>query len=233
MKPPAVATRAEWLDARGALLDREKAFTRERDALSAARRQLPWVRIDRAYEFTTEAGPQSLRDLFGAHDQLVIYHFMFGPDWEEGCPSCSFWMDSLDGTPVHLAHRGTAFVAVSRAPLDRLLDYRARMAWQFPWVSSHGTSFNEDFHVSFPAGSDPPGAEQNDEPVDAPAEEAPGMSAFARDGDVVYHTYSTYSRGLDILNSAYNVLDLTAKGRDEGALPWTMAWLHRHDEYPG
>lgn len=225
-------TREEWLTARVELLRREKELTRLRDELSAERRALPRVRIGERYDFDTEDGPKTLLDLFEGRQQLVVYHFMFGPDWEEGCPSCSFWMDSLDGNQIHLAHRDTSVVLVSRAPLDQLLAYRARMGWTLPWVSSAPSSFNVDFGVSFPPGAYPDDATYNFSPVgDDPAEEAPGLSTFWRDGDTVYHVYSTYARGLDAFNSAYQVLDLTALGRHEDGLPWTMAWLRRHDRY--
>jgi predicted dithiol-disulfide oxidoreductase (DUF899 family) len=219
-----VVSRPEWLEARRTLLREEKAFTRQRDELSAKRRALPWVRIDADYAFSGEDGPCSLLDLFGGLDQLVVYHFMYGPEWEEGCPSCSFWADGYDGLDVHLAHRDTALVAVSRAPLESLLAYRERMGWSFRWVSSLGTSFNEDFGVSN-------ATTYNYEPVEAPMEESPGLSAFIRQGDTVFHTYSCFARGLDPFNAAYQMLDVTARGRHEGDLPWSMAWLRRHDAY--
>ena len=157
---------------------------------------------------------------------------MFGPDWEEGCPSCSFWADNYNGIGVHLAHRDTTLIAVSRAPLDRLLAYRKRMGWSFPWVSSLDSDFNFDFGVSFTAEQHEQGAVYNFAPTDSPGEESPGLSVFRLGDDgAVYHTYSCYSRGLDAFNSAYQILDLTPLGRNEDDLPWTMAWLHRHDQY--
>jgi predicted dithiol-disulfide oxidoreductase (DUF899 family) len=225
MAEPTVASREEWLSARLELLQAEKELTRRRDELSHQRRALPWVRIDKAYEFDTTDGPRSLPDLFDGRSQLLVYHFMFGPDWDEGCPSCSFWADNFDGIGVHLAHRDVTFLAVSRAPLDRLMAYRSRMGWTFPWVSALGSDFNMDFGVS-------QASTYNYVPAASPEEELPGLSAFAqRDGEV-FHTYSCYSRGIDAFNGAYQLLDLTPKGRDEGGLPHSMAWLHRHDAYP-
>ncbi len=224
MNEPRIVTRAEWLRDRLELLDAEKDLTRRRDELSAARRRMPWVPIDTEYTFDTVEGPRRLIDLFAGRSQLVVYHFMYGPDWEEGCPICSFWADNYDGTQIHLAHRDATLLAVSRAPLDSLLAYRARMGWSFPWVSSLGTTFNEDFGVS-------DASVYNYAPVDQPSQELPGLSVFAQRDGRAYHTYSCYSRGLDPLNSAYQILDLTPKGRDEDDLPWTMAWLRRHDEY--
>jgi predicted dithiol-disulfide oxidoreductase (DUF899 family) len=225
LSEPTVATREEWLRARLDLLQAEKELTRLRDELSRQRRALPWVRIDKDYRFDTVDGPRSLPELFDGRSQLLLYHFMFGPEWPEGCPSCSFWADNFDGIGVHLAHRDVTFLAASRAPLDRLLAYRSRMGWSFPWVSSSGSDFNLDFGVS-----DSP--IYNYAPSDSAQEELPWLSAFAqRDGEV-FHTYSCYARGLDAFNGAYQLLDLTPKGRDEGGLEWPMAWLHRHDAYP-
>ncbi len=232
MSAPKVVSRAEWLAARTALLEREKAFTRERDALSAARRALPWVQVEKDYAFEGAGGRESLADLFGGAGQLIVYHFMFGPDWDEGCPSCSYWMDNFDGIDVHLRHRDTALVAVSNAPYGKLAAYRERMGWRFRWVSSLGSDFNRDFHVTFTEEEI-----QNDRAYynyregPFPGTEAPGISVFRRRDGRVYHTYSCYSRGLDMLNGAYHLLDLTPKGRDEDDLPWTMAWLRRRDQY--
>jgi predicted dithiol-disulfide oxidoreductase (DUF899 family) len=218
MATPRIVDREEWLAARKALLQKEKAFSRTRDDLARERRDLPWVRIDKAYAFEGPQGRLALGDLFGGKGQLLVYHFMMGPDWTEGCPSCSFWADNYNGVDVHLAHRDTALAAVSRAPLAKIEAYRKRMGWTFRWVSSAGSDFNFDFGVSF----DP--AKRGDE--------APGLSAFRRGDDgAIYHTYSTYSRGLDMFNGAYQMLDLTAKGRDEEGLPWPMAWVRRHDSY--
>jgi predicted dithiol-disulfide oxidoreductase (DUF899 family) len=224
--------REEWRAARLALLEKEKELNRLRDELAAQRRRLPWVRVDKQYEFDGPDGKAGLPDLFGGKRQLLVYHFMFGPDWEEGCPSCSFWADSFDGMPVHLAHRDSALVAVSRAPYPKLAAYRERMGWSFPWYSSAGSDFNFDYGVSFTAEQQRAGAEYNFRHFDEIYDESPGLSVFATDGSgAVYHTYSTYSRGLDPFNTGYQLLDVTAKGRDEQELPWTMAWLRRHDEY--
>jgi predicted dithiol-disulfide oxidoreductase (DUF899 family) len=220
-------SRADWLAERRALLAREKDFSRARDALSEARRALPAVRLDKPYSFQTETGPKSLGGLFGDRRQLIVYHFMFGSDWREGCPSCSFWADNFDGIGIHLAARDTALVAVSKAPLEKLLAYRSRMGWSFPWVSAGSSGFNEDFGVSF-AGE---GGEYNFAPRKGSHSELPGISVFFREADTVFHTYSTYARGLDMLNGAYHFLDLTPLGRDEGGLPWPMAWVRRHDRY--
>lgn len=227
------ASRTDWMTARRALLDQEKRLTRMRDVVTRQRRALPWVRVEQDYVFDTTDGRRSLAEPFDDRSQLVVYHFMFGPGWGEGCPSCSFWMDALDGVVVHLAHRDVAFVAASRAPLDELQRYRERMGWSLSWVSSAGTTFNHDFHVSFTEQEQREGASYNYVPVEHLEAELPGMSVFAKDTDgAAFHTYSAYARGLDPLNGAYQVLDLVPKGRDEDDLPWTMAWLHRHDAYP-
>ncbi len=226
-------SRDEWLAARKALLEKEKAFTRERDALSAARRALPRVRIEKDYVFDTESGEQNLGDLFDGCGQLVVYHFMYGPDWEAGCKSCSFWADNYNGIGEHLRQRDTRLVAVSRAPLETLLAFRERMGWRFPWVSSGRSDFNYDFRVSFTKEEREAGpVDYNYGPSNFPSDEAPGVSCFTRDEDgAIYHTYSAYSRGLDIFNSAYNLLDLTAKGRDEGELSYPMEWVKLRDLY--
>ena len=227
-----VGTREEWTAARLELLEREKELNRRRDELAAQRRRLPWVHVDEDYRFQGPDGTRSLHDLFDGRGQLIVYHFMFGPDWDEGCPSCSFWADSFDGVLVHLAHRDTTLVAVSRAPYEVLAGYEERMGWHFPWYSSAGTSFNVDFGVSFTPEQQASGAAYNFVPLDHPPDELPGISAFVTDASgAVFHTYSTYARGLDPVNSAYQLLDLTAHGRDEAGLPHSMAWLHRHDAY--
>jgi predicted dithiol-disulfide oxidoreductase (DUF899 family) len=229
MTPTAIVSREEWLAARTALLAEEKAFTRARDALSAKRRELPWVKIDKDYAFEGPSGRESLGRLFDGRGQLIVYHFMFGPGWEEGCKSCSFWADSFDRNIVHLAQRDTTMVAVSSAPLARIEAFRRRMGWGFKWVSSAGTTFNQDFGVS-PAPGLPP--TYNYAPSSGKMDELPGVSVFARDAEgAVYHTYSCYARGLDMLNAAYNYLDLTPKGRDEAALPFTMSWVRHRDRY--
>ena len=229
----ATVTRQEWLRARRAHLADEKAFTKARDALSTRRRALPWLRIDEPYAFQTAEGEQTLAGLFGPHSQLIVNHFMFGPDWEEGCPSCSFWADGYNGLDIHLAHRDTAFVVVSNTSLDKIEKYRTRMGWAFRWVSSMGSDFNRDFHVSFtPEELESGEVVYNFTKRGFPATEAPGISVFHKpDAETVVHTYSTYARGLDMLNPAYHLMDILPKGRDEGELDFTMAWLRRRDQY--
>ena len=229
---PKTADDTEWLAARQALLDKEKAFQRARDELAQQRRELPWRRIHTNYEFATEDGPRSLAQLFGDASQLIVYHFMFHPDWDAGCKSCSFWADSYDGAVTHLKARDVALVAISRAPLDKLLDYRDRMGWSFPWVSSAESTFNFDFGVSFTPEQIESGDTSYNFRADAVTiEELPGISVFVRDGDKVFHTYSTYARGLDPYNSTYQLLDIAPYGRNEADLPDPQDWVRRHDEY--
>ncbi len=214
------------------LLGEEKALNRRRDDLAKQRRALPWVPVDKEYVFDGADGETTLSDLFGDHSQLLTYHFMFGPDWEEGCPSCSFLTDSFDGTGIHLAHRDVTLVCVAHAPYEKLAAYRERMGWTTPFFSSARSDFNHDFHVSFTASETENGAEYNFTRSEHPHEELPGISAFAKTDDGrVFHTYSSYERGLDPLVSAYQLLDLAPKGRDEDSLEWPMAWLRRHDAY--
>jgi predicted dithiol-disulfide oxidoreductase (DUF899 family) len=223
---------AAWLAARKDLLDEEKAFQKARDNLAAKRRELPWRKIETVYIFETEEGQKTLRELFGDATQLLVYHFMFHPEWDAGCKSCSFWADSYDGARVHLKARDVALVAISRAPLDLLLGYRERMGWSFPWASSASNSFNYDFGVSFSRRQIDAGeANYNYEQGNAKIEELPGISVFAREGDDVFHTYSTYARGLDPYNVAYQLLDIVPKGRNEDDLPYPQDWVRRHDEY--
>lgn len=233
MQEHTIVSREEWIEARKAHLAKEKEFTQLRDRLSAERRELPWVKIDKAYAFDGPDGQESLSDLFDGRSQLLIQHFMLGPDWQEGCPSCSFWADGYDGFVVHLAHRDVTMVSVSRAPLANIDAYRKRMGWSFKWVSSLDTDFNQDFNVSFtPEEIEKGEMVYNYHVTKFPADEAPGASVFYRnDSGDIFHTYSCYGRGLDILNGAYNYLDLVPKGRDEDDLPFTMAWLKRHDQY--
>ena len=244
-------TREEWLAARLELLDAEKALTRRSDELARQRQELPWVRIDKEYRLDTDAGPASLTDLFAGRSQLLIYHFMFGPDYTAGCPTCSAIADGFDGSVVHLANHDVAFCAVSRAPFAKLHAYKQRMGWSFPWASSFDSDFNFDFNVSFTEAQQREGgieynyergghamdAAQVPEPVaqfaatcgtDAPtySRDRPGMSAFVLEDGVVYHTYSTYARGLDGLWGMYQWLDRAPKGRNE-----TGVWWSRHDEY--
>jgi predicted dithiol-disulfide oxidoreductase (DUF899 family) len=226
-----VVSRDEWVKARKALLAKEKEFTRRRDALSAERRELPWVKVAENYVFDGPQGKESLSDLFAGSSQLLVYHFMFGPDWTEGCPSCSFWADNYDGITTHLKHRDVSLVVISRAPFDKLDAYKKRMGWSFKWVSSLGNSFNRDHGVSF-APEEKDTAYYNFERRGFSSTEAPGVSVFIKDaGGNVFHTYSCYARGLDMLNGAYHLLDLVPKGRDEQHLPYPMAWVRRHDMY--
>ncbi len=230
-------SREDWLTARKALLDREKALSREHDALAQARRALPWVKIETDYVFETENGNAGLGDLFGDHRQLIVQHFMLGPDWEQGCVSCSFWADNFNGTIAHLNARNIAFKVVSRAPLEKILPFKQRMGWTFDWVSSFDGSFNEDFNVSFgPDHKSEDTVFYNFRDTNFPADEAPGASVFAKDDDgdddgAVYHTYSTYGRGLDVLNGAYAYMDLAPFGRDEVSEGHKMGWLRHHDSY--
>ena len=229
-----IVSRDEWLTARRALLAREKEFTRQRDRLSAERRELPWVAVDKPYRFDGPDGPETLADLFAGRSQLIVYHFMFGPNWEEGCKSCSFLADHLDGAVVHLAQRDVTLVVVSRAPLARIQAFQQRMGWRFKWLSSHGSDFNADHQVSFAEAELAAGkVYYNYDWGPFPADEAPGVSVFHRNAaGAVFHTYSAYARGLDLLVGAYNSLDLVPKGRDEAHLPFTMEWVRHHDRYP-
>jgi predicted dithiol-disulfide oxidoreductase (DUF899 family) len=228
-----VVSEADWLVARKDLLTREKEFTRQRDALSTARRQLPMVKVEKRYVFEGANGKETLGDLFDGRSQLIVYHFMLGPGWEEGCKSCSYLADHFDGANWHLPHRDVTFVVVSRAPFPEIQAYQKRMAWRFKWVSSYDTDFNFDYHVSFTAEDEKKNkAYYNYANGEYNNDEMPGLSVFYKDdkGDV-YHTYSTYGRGLDILVGTYNFLDLVPKGRDEEHLDFTMEWVRRHDEY--
>ncbi len=232
MNRPHVVSRAEWLAARKALLAKEKDATRQRDALAAERRALPMVRIEKPYAFDGPAEKRTLLDLFEGRSQLIVYHFMFDPSWSEGCKSCSFFADTFNGAILHLRARDTAFAAISRAPLAKLLAFRERMGWTFPWYSSAGSDFNYDFHVTFPPDDLAAGRTEYNYVVQKfPEPEAPGSSVFLRDGDDVFHTYSTYARGLDHLIATYNLLDLTPRGRNEDGLPHPMSWIRHHDRY--
>ena len=228
-----IVSKEEWLVARKELLAREKESTRLRDQLSAERRKLPWVKVESEYLFDTPKGQESLSDLFEGSSQLIIYHFMYGPDWAEGCPSCSFWADNFNGINIHLNHRDINLVVVSRARLETLEAYKRRMNWSFKWVSSFGSDFNRDYNVSFtPEEAEKGEVFYNFRVGKVPGEEVQGISVFYKNeqGDV-FHTYSCYARGLDMVNGAYHYMDLAPKGRDEGSLPYTMAWLSRHDQY--
>jgi predicted dithiol-disulfide oxidoreductase (DUF899 family) len=225
-------SREAWLEERRQLLEEEKALTRARETLAAKRRELPRVLVEEDYEFDTERGRERLVDLFGEKSQLVVQHFMFGPDWEEGCKSCSFWSDNMQGALPHLSARDVSYVAVSQAPLDVLLSFRERMGWRHDWVSSAPCNFSNDYHVWYTPEQIAAGeTAYNFQPGLHYGEHAPGFSVFLREGDRVFHTYSCYARGLDMLNGAYQVLDLVPKGRDEADLPMPMAWVRLHDRY--
>ena len=228
-----IVSQEEWIAARKELLKKEKESTRLLDQLSAERRKLPWVKVEKNYVFDAPGGKATLADLFAGRNQLVIYHFMFGPDWQEGCPSCSYVSDHFDGALPHLAARDVTMVAVSRAPLAKIEAFKKRMGWHFNWVSSYGTDFNADFHVSFSKDELAQGkVNYNYTMQEFPSAEAPGLSVFYKDaaGDV-FHTYSTYGRGLDLLMGTYRILDLVPKGRDEDHLGFPMEWVRYHDRY--
>jgi len=227
-----IVSEAEWLVARKDLLTREKEFNRQRDALSAARRKLPVVKIDKEYVFEGPNGSETLADLFDGRSQLIVYHFMLGPGWEEGCKSCSYLADHFDGANWHLPHRDVTLAVISRAPFAEIKPYQKRMGWRFKWLSSYGSDFNFDYHVS---ATDEEKAKDemfyNYETGELMSDEMPGLSVFYKDeSSQIFHTYSTYARGLDILVGTYNFLDFVPKGRDENP-DSTMDWVRRHDEY--
>lgn len=231
-----VVSHAEWIEARKKFLAKEKEFTRLRDDLSRQRRELPWERVEKPYTFEGPRGPEPFADLFDHRSQLVIYHFMLGPGWAEGCKSCSYLADHFDGMTIHLAHRDVTFAVVSHAPYAEIAAFKERMGWKFHWVSSFATDFNFDYGVSFtPEQRANGGATYNYQPIaQIPSEELPGASVFCKDEvGAIYHTYSAYARGLDILVGTYNFLDLAPKGRDEEGLKHTMAWVRHHDKYEG
>jgi len=221
-----------WIAARQRFLLKEKEFTRLRDELSRERRELPWERVDKEYVFESTDGRETLADLFGEHSQLIVYHFMYGPDWEIGCRSCSFWADNFNNIVPHLAARDASLVAVSLAPLPKLQAQARRFGWTFKWVSSHGSDFNFDYHVSFsPEALERGDAVYNYTPQKLGSTEMPGISAFFRDGKQIYHSYSTYARGLDMLNAAYHYLDIAPKGRDEEGLAYPQQWVKHRIAY--
>jgi predicted dithiol-disulfide oxidoreductase (DUF899 family) len=227
-----VVSHEEWLKARLELLAAEKEFTRQRDALTRRRMAMPCKRVEKSYRFEGPNGALSLTDLFDGRSQLIVYHFMFGPDWEEGCKSCSFWADNFDGIPIHLNHRDVTFTAVSRAPLAKIEAYKKRMGWSFPWVSSYGSDFNYDFHVSFTEEQLAAGKVDYNYGLVEGYEELPGLSVFYKnERGEVFHTYSCYARGIDMVNGAYQFLDLVPKGRDEDGFEFSMEWVRRHDQY--
>jgi predicted dithiol-disulfide oxidoreductase (DUF899 family) len=229
---PRVVSEGEWLVARKDLLTREKELTRLRDEVSRHRRELPWVKVDKEYLFEGPDGKETLADLFDGRSQLIVYHFMFGPRWEEGCKSCSYLADHFDGANWHLPHRDVTLAVISRAPLSELEPYKKRMDWRFKWLSSHGNDFNFDYHVS--ATDDEKAKKKmfyNYQTDELLSDEMPGLSVFYKDEDgQIFHTYSTYARGLDMLVGTYNFLDLVPKGRDENP-DSTMDWVRRHDNY--
>ncbi len=229
--PSETTSKETWIKARQALLAKEKELTQLNDELAAQRRALPRLRITKNYLFDTSQGKRTLAELFDGKSQLLVYHFMFGPDWETGCKVCSFWADHFSGMVPHLAARDVRFICASRAPLAKIEDFARRMGWQYPWVSSLDSDFNFDFDVSFRPESQ---QEQtyNYKPKTSGAEELPGLSAFLKDEQgQVFHTYSCFARGLEPFNATYRLLDLTPKGRDEEGLPYTMSWVRLHDEY--
>ncbi len=228
---PPVVSESEWLVARKDFLAQEKEFTRQRDKLSAARRKLPMVKVEKNYVFDGPNGKESLADLFDGRSQLIVYHFMLGPGWEEGCKSCSYLADHFAGPDWHLPHRDVTFAVVSRAPLSEVDAYQNRMGWRFKWLSSNGSDFNFDYHVSFTKEEEAKGeVYYNYEMGEFMSEELPGLSVFFKDENRdVFHTYSTYARGLDSLLGTYNLLDLAPKGRDENS-DSTMDWVRRHDD---
>lgn len=224
-----IVSHDEWVNARKAFMAKEKEFTKMREELARERRELPWEKVDKTYVFDAPEGKVTLSDLFAGRSQLIVQHFMFGLDYEEGCPACSFWADNFVGIESHLAARDTSLVLVSRGPLDKLLAYRKRMGWPFRWVSSADTDFNFDYGVSRRPDQEVLG--YNYGTIERKMNEHPGISTFLkRDGEIL-HTYSVYARGIDHVNAAYQLLDLTAKGRDEEGLPFSMAWVKRHDKY--
>ena len=233
MEMPKVVSREESLRLRKELLMKEKEFTQLGDELSRQRRELPWVRVEKPYVFHGPNGEETLAELFEGRRQLLVQHFMFGPGWEQGCPSCSFMADHLDGMRVHLVHRDVTLLVVSRAPLTDIERFRQRMGWQFKWVSSFGSDFNHDFGVSFTPEERARGeVDYNYGMRPFPSEEAPGISVFYKgDAREIFHTYSTYGRGVEVMMGTYNLLDLTPKGRDERDVPYKMEWVRHHDRY--
>jgi predicted dithiol-disulfide oxidoreductase (DUF899 family) len=227
-----VVSPEQWLAARTALLAKEKAFTRARDEVNRERRALPWERVEKTYVFQGPTAQETLAELFAGRSQLVVYHFMFPPEWDEGCKHCSFWADHYDGAGIHLNHRDVTFVVVSRAPLTKIAAFQQRMGWRFKWVSSAGTGFNYDYHVSFtPPEVEGGSAVYNYARTDAGMSEREGLSVFYRNAaGAVFHTYSCYARGIDMLNGAYNFLDLVPKGRDEDP-DSPQSWVRHHDRY--
>jgi predicted dithiol-disulfide oxidoreductase (DUF899 family) len=223
----------QWVTARRRLLAKEKEFLRLRDQLSSERRELPWERVDKHYVFDGPAGEETLADLFAGRNQLIVYHFMFAPEWEVGCKSCSFWADNYNAIVPHLNQRDVSLAAISRAPLAKLQAFAARLGWSFKWVSAANTDFNYDYRVSFRPEDVARGtAVYNYARYEQSMTDLPGFSVFIKDEDgSIFHTYSTYARGLDPMNAAYQLLDLVPKGRDEAGLPRPMSWVKLRDLY--
>ncbi|HEX4488797.1 MAG TPA: thioredoxin family protein [Terriglobales bacterium] len=227
-----VVSHAEWLATRKQFLAKEKELTHLRDELARLRRELPQEKVDKNYVFDGPNGKIKLADLFGGCSQLIVYHFMLGPGWKEGCPSCSFIADQFDAMTPHMEQRDVKLVAVSRATSPEVEAFKQRMGWKFPWVSSFGSDFNYDYEVSFSKEDIANGkVVYNYETMSFPSEEGPGASVFYKKDGEIFHTYSTYGRGLDMMLNAYNFIDLTPKGRNEDGLPWPMAWVRHHDKY--
>ena len=228
-----IVSKEQWTEARRALLREEKAWTQERDRLSRLRRELPWVRVDKNYVFDGAGGPVTLSELFEGRSQLIVYHFMFGPEWAEGCPGCSLLSDQVDGARRHFEHNDVSFVAVSRGPIEKLQAYKLRMGWTFRWVSSASNDFNFDFHVSFPKGTREQGVYYNfEQRSDPEVDELSGTSVFYKDADgSIYHTYSTYGRGGEMFLPVYGWLDAVPKGRNETKNGNLTDWVKRHDRY--
>jgi len=233
MRTHSVVSHQDWLAARREILNKEKQFTALRDELSAARRDLPWERIAKDYAFDGPEGRVGLADIFAGKSQLIVYHFMFAPDAKAGCKSCSFWADHFNGMLAHLAARDVSLVAISRAPIEKLQAFAKRLDWKFPWFSSGESDFNYDYHVSFTEEQLARGkVDYNYELSDEGNPDLPGISVFYKDEQGnIFHTYSCYARGIDMLNGTYNYLDLVPKGRDEEGLPATMSWVRFHDKY--
>jgi predicted dithiol-disulfide oxidoreductase (DUF899 family) len=232
VKNHSVVSHDQWLDARVTLLEREKEFSRQRDEIARLRRELPWERIEKRYDFDGPNGRETLSDLFAGCRQLVVYHFMFAPGAKEGCAHCSFWAESFDSLAAHLGHRDTTFVAISRAPLASLEAFKQRMGWRFKWVSSDESDFNYDLGVSFRPEARKNGTAVYNYRAGETGADREGASVLYKDEDgTIYHTYSTYARGIDLLNTTYNFLDLTPKGRDESHLSDSQAWVRYKDRY--
>lgn len=228
-----VLSHSKWVAARKKLLTKEKAFSRAREALALARRKLPWERVEKGYVFHGPKGAVPLAELFDGRRQLVVYHFMFDPEWKDGCKICSFWADQFERNIVHLKARDVTMVAISRAPLSRINPYKKRMGWTFPWLSSQGSDFNFDYQASCTPEELKSGEAYYNYQHTTAMGETPGISVFYKDATgAIFHTYSCYARGMDMMNTAYQYLDLVPRGRDEARLEWPMAWVRRRDSYP-